>query len=128
MFNKVFLLVAVVLCMFMAGCSLIDQAIPVNPETGFREATQITKDVTSAVPYGSGVLAAILFASNTLIFIKKKKTDAGLMATIRAIDAASKDPEMKDMISKLKLQLAEAHKSVNVQPLINRLLSKIKFS
>ena len=121
------LMIGLVFCLFMAGCSLIDTAIPVNPETGFREATQLTSDVAGAVPYGSGALAVLLFASNALIFVKKKKTDAGLMATIRAIEAASKDPAMKDMIAKLKIQLAEAHKGVNATPLINRLLSKIKF-
>ena len=115
------------MCVFFVGCSTMDTIAPVNPETGYREATQITKDVTSAVPYGSAGLAALLFISNAVIFVKKKKTDKGLMATIRAIEAASKDPEMKDMIAKLKLQLAEAHKSVDVQPLIQRLLSKIKF-
>ena len=87
----------------------------------------MTKAVAGSVPYGSGALAVLLFASNALIFVKKRKTDKGFMATIRAIEAASKDPEMKDMVAKLKLQLAEAHKGVNVQPLVNRLLSRIKF-
>ena len=47
---------------------------------------------------------------------------------IRAIEAASKDPETKDAIAKLKLKLSESHQTANVQPLINTLLSKIKFS
>jgi len=121
------LLFALMVCLFFAGCSLLDQTIPVNPETGFREPTQLTSDVAGAVPYGSGALAVVLFISNALIFVKKKKSDDGLMATVKAIELASKDPEMKDMIAKLKTQLATAHKEVNVSPLINRLLSKIKF-
>jgi len=128
MIKQVFLSVAIAGCVFLAGCTLIDSAIPINPETGFREATELTKDITGAVPYGGAGLAALLFISNTILFIRKKKTDTGLMATIKAIEAASKDPEMKEMIAKLKTQLAAAHRDVNVQPLINRLLSKIKFS
>ncbi|MBW1672061.1 MAG: hypothetical protein JRJ45_00195 [Deltaproteobacteria bacterium] len=122
-----FLILLVLACVFMAGCSLIDATAPINPETGYREATQITKDVADAVPYGSGALAAILFVSNAFIFLGKKKSDKGLWATIKAIEAASKDPEMSEMVAKLKIQLAAAHKDVNVQPLINRLLSRIKF-
>ena len=125
--HKFMLTIAALGCFFMAGCAALDTIAPINPDTGFREATEITKDVADAVPYGSGALAAILFLSNAIIFVKKKKTDAGLWSTIKAIETASKDPEMKDMIAKLKLQLAAAHKDVNVQPLINRLLSKIKF-
>ena len=121
------LLIALMVCLFFAGCSLLDQTIPVNPETGFREPTQITSDVAGAVPYGSGALALLLFISNGIILVKKKKSDDGLMATVKAIELASKDPEMSAMIVKLKQQLAAAHKDVNVSPLINRLLSKIKF-
>ena len=121
------LLIALMVCLFFAGCSLLDQTIPVNPETGFREPTQITSDVAGAVPYGSGALALLLFISNGIILVKKKKSDDGLMATVKAIELASKDPEMSAMIVKLKQQLAVAHKDVNVSPLINRLLSKIKF-
>jgi hypothetical protein len=125
---KSFLLILAILgCFFMVGCAALDTVAPINPDTGFREATEITKDVADAVPYGSGALAALLFVSNAFIFVQKKKADKGLWATIKAIEAASKDPEMKEMVAKLKLQLAEAHKDVNVSPLINRLLSKIKF-
>lgn len=127
MFKQFVLSIALVGCFFMAGCAALDTIAPVNPETGYREATEITKDVAEAVPYGSGALAVILAISNAWILVKKKQTDAGLWATVKAIDAAAKDPEMKDAIAKLKLQLADAHKEVNVSPLINRLLSKIKF-
>jgi len=121
------LLLCIMVCLFMAGCAALDAAAPINPETGYREPTQLTSDVAGAVPYGSGALAALLFISNAIIFVKKKKTDTGLWATVKAIEVASKDPEMKDMIAKLKLQLAAAHKDVNVTPLINQILSKIKF-
>jgi len=124
--RNVALLFVLFVCIFFAGCSLLDNTIPVNPETGYREPTQITKDVAEAVPYGSGALAVLLFISNAVIFVQKKRTGTGLMSTVRTIEAASKDPEMKEMIAKLKLRLAESHKQVNVTPLINTLLSKIK--
>lgn len=127
MFNKFVLSIVLIGCLFFAGCSLIDSAIPVNPETGYREPTQLTSDVAGAVPYGSGALAVVLFISNAITFVKKKKSDDGLWATIKAIEAAGKDPEMKEAVAKLKIQLAAAHKEVNVSPLINRLLSRIKF-
>jgi len=127
MFNKFVLSIVLIGCLFFAGCSLIDSAIPVNPETGYREPTQLTSDVAGAIPYGSGALAAFLFVSNAFIFVSKKKTEKGLWATVKAIEAASKDPEMKEAVAKLKIQLAAAHKEVNVSPLINRLLSRIKF-
>jgi len=127
MVKKFCLSIALVGCLFFAGCSLLDQITPVNPETGYREPTQLTSDVAGAVPYGSAGLAVLLFISNAVIFVKKKKSDDGLWATIKAIESAGKDPEMAAMIAKLKLQLSSAHKEVNVSPLINRLLSKIKF-
>ena len=121
------LVIALLGCFFMAGCAALDTIAPVNPDTGYREATEITKDVADAVPYGSGALAVILAISNGWILVQKRKTDKGLWATVKAIEAASKDPAMSTMIAQLKVQLAAAHKDVNVQPLINRLLSRIKF-
>lgn len=125
--KNLLIICAILVCAFLAGCAALDTIAPVNPETGYREATEITKDAAEAIPYGSGVLAVILGLSNAWILVQKRKTDKGLWSTIKAIESASKDPEMKEMVAKLKLQLAEAHKDVNVQPLINRLLSKIKF-
>ena len=127
MHNKILFLTLALICFVMAGCATLDKIAPINPETGFREPTQLTQEVAGAVPYGSGAWAVLLFISNSILLVKKRKTDQGLWATVKAIEQASKDPEMKDMVAKLKIQLAAAHKEVNVSPLINRLLSRIKF-
>jgi hypothetical protein len=126
--NKVIFIISLLMLSCLAGCAALDRTIPINPDTGFREPTDITSEVMNAIPYGPAGLAALLFASNAFLLFKKKKTDAGLASTIKAIEAASKDPEMADMITKLKTKLASAHKEVDVQPLINRVLAKIKFN
>lgn len=120
-------------CVLLAGCSLIDRFAPSQIDEqgqvipGTHELTPVAKDVTDAIPYGGVVTSVLLLVLNFVERAKSKKTSDGLMATIRAIEQASKDPETKDAIARLKIQLSEAHQSANVQPLINRLLSQIKF-
>ena len=117
-----------------AGCAFLEKLAPSQVDEqgasipGTHELTPLAKDVSDAIPYGGVATSVLLLAWNFVERAKSSKTTAGLMSTIRAIEAAAKDPETQDAIAKLKLQLAEAHRSVNVQPLVNRLLAKIKFT
>ena len=129
--------VAILGCLVLlsfAGCAFLEKLAPSQVDEqgaaipGTHELTPLAKDVSDAIPYGGVATSVLLLAWNLVERTKANKTTAGLMSTIRAIEVASKDPETKEAIEKLKVQLAEAHQSVNVQPLVNRLLSKIKFN
>ena len=117
----------------VAGCAFLESVAPSAVDEagvaipGTHELSPLAKDVSDAVPYGGVATTIFLLVWNFAERTKSRKTTAGLMSTIRAIELASQDPETKEAIEKLKLQLAEAHQSVDVQPLINRLLAKIKF-
>ena len=131
--NKVILGLGIVLVCTFSGCAFLEKVAPSqvdetgNVIPGTHELIPLAKDVSGAIPYGGVATSIFLLAWNFVERAKSKKTTVGLMATVRAIEAAAKDPETKEAIEKLKIQLAEAHQSVDVQPLVNRLLAKIKF-
>lgn len=115
------------------GCAFLNKVAPSaldeqgNPVPGTHELSPLAKDVTGAVPYGDLVALIGLGVWNFVERAKSKKKEDGLLATFRAIEAAGKDPATQEAISALKLKLADAHKTADVQPLVNRLLSQIKF-
>ena len=125
------LLVAVLVV--LGGCAFLQKVAPSQIDEqgsvipGTHELSPLAQDVAGAIPYGGVASTFLLLVWNFVERAKSKKTATGLMATIRAIELASQDPETKDAIAKLKLQLAEAHQSANVQPLVNRLLAQLKF-
>ncbi len=131
--KRMLMVLGIIGIVFVTGCAALDKVAPSkvdeagNQIPGSRELTPFSKDVTDAIPYGGVVASGLLLVINFIEKAKANKTTTGLMATIRAIELAAKDPELKDAIAKLKIQLSEAHQSVNVQPLINRLLAQIKF-
>lgn len=125
-----------ILVMFIAifsGCAMLQRAAPSqmdetgNAIPGTHQLTPLAQSTADAIPYGGVVASVFLLAMNFFEVAKSKKTKNGLMATIRAIEAASKDPDIKDAIAKLKLLLKESHQTANVQPLINELLAKVKY-
>lgn len=131
--KKLFIVLFFAFVICLAGCAMLNKIAPSqndvegNPLPGTHELIQPVKDVTDAIPYGGVATSVLLLVWNFLEKAKANKTTAGLMSTIRAIEAASKDPEIKDAIAKLKIKLAESHQTANVTPLIKQLLSKIKF-
>lgn len=131
--QKAVMLSFIAVLLVFGGCAFMAKVAPSAldesgaPIPGTHELSPVAKDVSDAVPYGGVITSFLLLGWNFVERARAKKTSDGLMATIRAIEAASKDPEIQDAIAKLKLQLANAHQTANVQPLINRLLSQIKF-
>ena len=117
----------------VVGCAFLEKVAPPQIDEqgvtvpGTHQLTPLAQDVAGAIPYGGVATTVMLLIWNFFEVEKARKTSTGLMATIRAIEVASKDPEIKDAIEKLKVQLAAAHQSANVQPLINRLLAQLKF-
>ena|SRR3990167_5883918 len=132
--SRVIMIVCLTLVMaLLTGCALIDKIAPSrydesgNRIPGTHEASPLAQDAAGAIPYGGVALSVLLLVTNVFEKFKSYKTTKGLMATIRAIELAAKDPETKEAIAKLKVQLSTAHQSANVQPLINRLLAQLKF-
>ena len=121
------------MCLFFSGCALIDKLAPSQIDEsgavipGTHTATTLVKEVADAVPYGGVALSILLLITNGVEIVRSKKTTRGLMATIRTIEEAGDDPKMKEAVAELKILLAKSHSDWNVQPLINRLLSKLKF-
>lgn len=131
--QKMTLILGLVLMVTLAGCAAASKFAPSQldangqPIAGTHQLTPLAKDVTDAIPYGGVGASMLLLVWNFVERARSNRTTVGLKATIKAIEVAAKDPETKDAIAKLKLQLSEAHQSANVQPLINRLLAQVKF-
>lgn len=131
--NKAVMLSFIAVLLVFGGCAFMNKVAPSaldevgQPIAGTHELTPLAKDVTGAIPYGETAAGILLFAWNFWERAKSKRTEKGLMATIRAIEAAGNDPATQEAIAALKLKLADAHKTADVQPLVNRLLSQIKF-
>lgn len=127
------LIISLVLTLVLfAGCALLNKAAPSQldemgqPIPGTHTANPVVENVAASIPYGSVGLNALLLLTNFIEIYREKKIKKGLMATIRAIEQASKDPKIQDAIAKLKELLANAHSAADVQPLINDLIAKIK--
>ena len=121
------------LFLILSGCAMLQKIAPSKTDAegnvipGTHALIPIAQETANAIPYGGVASTVLLLVWNVFERAKSKKTTTGLMATIRAIEAAAKDPETKEAVAKLKVMLSEAHQSANVQPLINRLLASIKF-
>lgn len=126
------MLLVIILC--FTGCVLLSKIAPPQidergqPIPGTHQLTPLAQAGADAIPFGGVAASFLLLITNFLEIAKSKKTKKGLIATIRAIEEASQDPAIKDAIAQLKIKLASAHKSADVQPLINELLAKLKFS
>lgn len=131
--HKAIMLSFIAVLLVFGGCAFMAKVAPSSldeagqPIPGTHELTPLAKDVTGAIPYGESAAAILLFAWNFSERVRANKNQKGLMATIRAIEAAGNDEATKEAVAAIKLKLAEAHKTADVQPLVNRLLSQIKF-
>ena len=129
--NKM-LLVLMLGCFFMAGCSLLDKAAPAQYDAsgkeipGSRVPTEFTKAVADTVPYGNVALNLILLLTTVAAVYKQKKTETGLIATLKAGQQAAADPATAEAWEKLKQVYADAHNSAGLTGYINELLAKIK--
>lgn len=124
------------LFVFFAGCAWMNKALNTAAPNqvvngvevpGTHTPTPLTNDVAGAIPYGPFALSLLLLGVNFFQKYQANKLEKGLASTIQAIEIASKDPEIKDAISQLKVELSNAHQIVNVQPLINRIMAKLGF-
>lgn len=100
---------------------------------GTHTLTPLAKDTADAIPYGTVISSIFLLAINgfqlfqaRLAKIKADKTATGLIATVQAIEQASKDSTIAPAIAKLKVLLANNHQVADVQPLINDILARLK--
>ena len=98
----------------------LGQTIP-----GTHEVIRPIKSVTDNLPYGEAAVGIMLLAWNFVEKAKAAKNKKGLMATVRAIEQAAKDPDMAEAIAKLKIILSNAHDVAEVQPLLRELLKRV---
>ena len=131
--QKSIIVLSIVLSLGIAGCAFMAKVAPSqmdesgNVIPGTHELSPLAKDTAQAIPYGEVVVGIGLLVWNFVERVKRNKTTSGLVATMRAIETASKEPGTTESITRLKQLLAENHKGANVQPLINRLLAQIKY-
>lgn len=133
---KNLIIIAFVITLIVPGCAWLaeqgNKAAPCDKDAagncipGTHKATDTTKDAADAVPYGKAALAVILFGWNFVERFRANKLEKGLKSTILAIEKTGKDPETASAIAALKIELAQAHQMVNVQPLINNILARLK--
>ncbi len=124
------------LVLMFAGCAAAENALnkiapnQINAETnqeipGTHTPTPLTADTAGAIPYGSIALSILLLGVNFFQKYQADKVGKGLKSTIQAIEVAGNDPAMADAISKLKVQLSNAHQVAGIQPVIQDILAKI---
>ena len=122
------LLLAMVL--LFSGCSLLSKIAPPQYDEsgqavpGTHDVIQPVKSVVGNIPYANPVLGILLLCWNFAETFRANKTQKGLMATVRAIEQAANDPEIKEAVAKIKGYLSNAHDIAEVQSLIKSALSK----
>jgi hypothetical protein len=115
-----------------AGCAFLNKVAPSqvdsygNAIAGTHGLSPISKDAAGAIPYGSAAVGVFLLVWNFFEKVKANKNEAGLKATVLAIEQAAQDPAIKDAVVKIKDLLSNAHQIANVQPLIDDILAEIK--
>ena len=82
-------------------------------------------NITDQVPYADVVVGVALLIWNGVERFRRKKTEKGLFATVRAIKSVLNDPTTKTHVDKIKSELSKAHDSADVTPLIKSILAKI---
>lgn len=131
--QKAMMLSFIAVLLVFGGCAFMNKVAPSamdeagNPIVGTHELSPLAKDVTGAIPYVDLIALIGLGIWNFAERVRANKNKKGLMATIRAIEVAGNDPATQEAVAAIKLKLSEAHKTADVQPLVNRLLSQIKF-
>lgn len=121
-------LISIVFCFIFSGCTWLSETVaPVNPESGKHELSQTAKIVTdTAGPYGQAAGTILLLVLNGIQWVKNKKTESGLISTVKAINDYKNDLLTKADVEKLKQYLSSAHNAAGVTLLINNLLAKVK--
>ena len=124
-------MVLVLFISLFAGCSFLERIAPSqvdeagNPIPGTHEVIKPIADVTDHIPYADVGIGIFLLVWNGVERYRRKKTESGLVATVKAINAVIKDPETKTDVEKLKAELEKAHDVANVLPLIKSILAKV---
>ncbi len=123
------------LILFVSGCaasaSLLNKVAPNQVDSSGKEipgthtAIPIAQDTAGAIPYGSLALNGLLLVVNFIQKVQNDKIGRGLKSTVQAIEQAGKDPSIAEAVSKLKVDLSNAHDIANVKPLINDILAKV---
>ena len=97
-----------------------------NPVPGTHELTETANTVASNFgPYGSAAAAIPLLIWNFVELVRAKRDQRGLIATVKAIDEAAKNPTIKEAAEKIKVYLGSAHKIAGVNKTIDGLLTKV---
>lgn len=116
---------------FLSGCAFLEKIAPSGvdelgaPVPGTHAVIQPVKSVTDAIPYGEAAVGIMLLVWNFIEKAKANKNQKGLMATVRAIEQAGKDPDIKEAVKKIKTILSNAHDIAEVQPLLRELLKRV---
>ena len=119
-------------CFFLAGCALLDQALPPqldqagNPIPGSRQPSFVTQAIADTVPYGGVVLNVLLLALAGYEKFRQNKVEKGLLATLKAGELMAKDPAMAELWQKVKEAYEKAHDQAGVTQIINQYLAKLK--
>jgi hypothetical protein len=139
MFNgsmRVFLLFMMILSLSFAGCAMLEKIAPAevnelgNPIPGTHELTPIASTVSQNLgPYGAAAATGVVWLLNFIELAKVKRreqeTNNAFLATVRAIDQARTDPNLKEQWDKLKAYLKNAHSSAGSGGVVSQFLSKL---
>lgn len=129
---KRLLLPLALVCILLAGCSLLDTIAPPqydeagNPIPGSRQATEITRTVADSIPWGGLALNILLLGVAGFEKFNAYRAQKGLMATLLAGKQIADDPKMKELWEETLLSYYKnAHKTAGVFDYIKTMLAKI---
>lgn len=132
--QRAVLILFVMLCLtvFMAGCATLERIAPsaVDEQGNVIPGTHALTDTGKAIagnlgPWGQAAAAIPLLVWNFFELAKAKRDQKGLIATVKALHQASKDPKTKEAFEKIKEYLKNAHSVAGVDANIKALLAKL---
>ena len=125
------IMVLAVLLFVVTGCAFFEKIAPSQLDEsgkaipGTHELVPEAKAVASNLGvYGEVAVGIPLLVWNFVERVRRKKSDGGLMATVRALKEAADDPNTKEAFELIKSKLKSAHKVAGVEGLIKGLIAK----
>lgn len=129
--NRMIILTLTILVIF-TGCAWLESVAPsqVDEQGNKIPGTHTLNPTGQALADNAGVFGGLATAIPLLIWnfvelTKAKKDQKGLVATIKAIKAASDDPKVKSAWDTIKAYLENAHDVAGVKQRIQDLLAKL---